>query len=261
MYHIIFIYSFVDGNLGCFHVLAIVNTAVIVVSFKPLSKPPCFRFLYTLGETGFPGSSAGKESACNAGDPSSIPGLGRSLEKGCLLQYSWASLVAQMVKNLPEVRETWVWSLSWADLLEEGMVNYSSILAWRIPKNRGAWASKHTRWNRYCSGLPALMTLMLFAYVPSLSHINLQCPFTLCRHPAPPLWLRVMLWAHGILMYVRFPGGSGGKESVCNVGNLGLIPGLGRSPAEGSLSNILPWRILCIQEPGRLQSMGSQRVR
>ena len=138
MYHIIFIYSF-DGNSGCVHVLAIVNTAAIVVSlFKPLSKPPCFRFPYTLGETGFSGSSAGKESACSAGDPSLIPGSGRSLEKGCLLQYSWASLVAQMVKNLPKVRETWVRSLGWEDLLEEGMANYSSILAWRISKNRGA---------------------------------------------------------------------------------------------------------------------------
>ena len=52
---------------------------------------------------GFPGSSAGKESASNAGNPSSIPGLGRSPGEGIgyPLQYSWASLVAQMVKNLP----------------------------------------------------------------------------------------------------------------------------------------------------------------
>ena len=52
---------------------------------------------------GFPGSSAGKESTCNAGDPSSIPGLGSFPGEGIgyLCQYSWASLVAQMVKNLP----------------------------------------------------------------------------------------------------------------------------------------------------------------
>ena len=59
-----------------------------------------------------PGSSAGKESACNAGDPCSIPGLGRSAAEGIgyPLQYlySWASLVAQLVKNPPAVRETWV---------------------------------------------------------------------------------------------------------------------------------------------------------
>ena len=63
---------------------------------------------------GFPGSSAGKESACNAGDPSSIPGLGRSSGEGIgyPLQYSWASLVDQLVKNLPAMWETWVRSLS-----------------------------------------------------------------------------------------------------------------------------------------------------
>ena len=58
---------------------------------------------------GFPGSSAGKESACNVGDPSLIPRSGRSPgeELGYPLQYSWASLVAQMVKNPPAMWETW----------------------------------------------------------------------------------------------------------------------------------------------------------
>ena len=58
---------------------------------------------------GFPGSSVGKESACNAGDPGSIPGSGRSPGEGMgyPLQCSWASLVAQLVKNLPAVHETW----------------------------------------------------------------------------------------------------------------------------------------------------------
>ena len=59
---------------------------------------------------GFPDSSAGKESACNAGDPGSISGLGRSSGEGIgyPLQYSWAFLVAQLVKNLPAMWETWV---------------------------------------------------------------------------------------------------------------------------------------------------------
>ena len=59
---------------------------------------------------GSPGGPAGKECACNAGDVGSIPGFGRSpVEgKGYPLQYSWASLVAQLVKNLPAIRETWV---------------------------------------------------------------------------------------------------------------------------------------------------------
>ena len=51
----------------------------------------------------------------------------------------WASLVVQMVKNSPAMRETWIWSLGWEDPLEEGMATHSSILAWRIPVDRGAW--------------------------------------------------------------------------------------------------------------------------
>ena len=84
---------------------------------------------------GFPDNSAGKESACNAGDPSSIPGSGRSPEEeiGYPLQYSWASLVAQLVKNLPAMQETWVCSVGWEDPLEKGKATHSSILAWRIP--------------------------------------------------------------------------------------------------------------------------------
>ena len=50
-----------------------------------------------------------------------------------------ASLMAQTVKNPPAMREIWVWSLGWEDLLAEGMVTHASILAWRIPMDRGAW--------------------------------------------------------------------------------------------------------------------------
>ena len=55
-----------------------------------------------------------------------------------LPMYLGASLVAQTVKNLPAMRETWVWSLGWEDLLEQGMATHTSILAWRIPMDRGA---------------------------------------------------------------------------------------------------------------------------
>ena len=84
---------------------------------------------------GFPGGSAGKESACNAGDLGSIPGLGRSAGegKGYPLQYSWASLVTHLVKNPPAMQETWVRSLSWEVPLEKGTATHSSILAWRTP--------------------------------------------------------------------------------------------------------------------------------
>ena len=85
--------------------------------------------------SGFPDSSVCKEPACDAGHPSSIPGSGRSAAEriGYPLQYSWASLVAQLVKNLPMMWETWVWSLGWEDPLEKGKPTHSSILAWRIP--------------------------------------------------------------------------------------------------------------------------------
>ena len=119
---------------------------------------------------GFPPSSVGKESACSAGDPGSIPRLGRSTgeENRHPLQYSclenprnggaWlaafygvaqsrtrlkqlsssssssASLVAQSVKNLPAVQETQVRSLGWEDPLEKEMATHSSILAWKISR-------------------------------------------------------------------------------------------------------------------------------
>ena len=91
---------------------------------------------------GFPSSSAGKKSACNTGDPGSIPGSGRSPREGMgyPLQYSWASLrkngkefFGSAGKELPAMRETWFRSLGWEDPLEKGMATQSSILAWRIP--------------------------------------------------------------------------------------------------------------------------------
>ena len=84
---------------------------------------------------GFPDSSVGKESTCNAGDPSSIPGSGRSAGEGIgyPLQYSWASLVAQLVKNSSAMWKTRVRSVDWEDPLEKGKATHSSILAWRVP--------------------------------------------------------------------------------------------------------------------------------
>ena len=108
-------------------------------------------------------SSVGNESACNAGDPGLIPGSGRSAGEGIgyPLQYSWASLVAQlvgkiprrrellptsalwaslvaqMVKSLPTTQKAQVQSLSWEVPLENRMATHSSILAWRIPLTGG----------------------------------------------------------------------------------------------------------------------------
>ena len=106
-----------------------------------------------IGHPGFPSSSAGKESACSAGDPGSIPGSRRSTGEGIgyALQYSWASLVAQLVKNPPTMQETLVGFLGWEDPLEIGTTTYSSILAWRIP-----WIILSMGFSRqeYWSGVP-----------------------------------------------------------------------------------------------------------
>ena len=69
------------------------------------------------------------------GNPGFIPGSGRSAGegRGYPLQYSWAFLVAQLVKNLPAMQETWVRSLGWEDPLEKGKATHPRILAWRIP--------------------------------------------------------------------------------------------------------------------------------
>ena len=84
--------------------------------------------------SGFPDSSDGKEPTCNAGDCSLIPGLGRSPGEGIGYppQYSWTSLMAQLGKNPPTMRETCVWSLDWEDPLEKGKATHPSILAWRM---------------------------------------------------------------------------------------------------------------------------------
>ena len=83
-----------------------------------------------MSERGFPDSLVGKESTCNAGDPGLIPGWGRSAGEGIgyPLQYSWVSYVAQLVKNLPAMWETWVQSLGWVDPLEKGKAYFFFFL-------------------------------------------------------------------------------------------------------------------------------------
>ena len=84
---------------------------------------------------GLLGGSTGQESDCNAVDSGLIVGWLSSPGEGIgyPFQYSWASLVAQMVKNLPTMRETWVQLMGWEDPLEEGMETHSCILACRTP--------------------------------------------------------------------------------------------------------------------------------
>ena len=78
----------------------------------------------------------------NAEDPGSIPRMGRSPGEGIgyTLQYSWAFLVAQLVKYLPAMWETWIRSQSWEDPLENRKAIHSSILAWREFSRQEYWS-------------------------------------------------------------------------------------------------------------------------
>ena len=99
---------------------------------------------------GFLVKSVGKESTCHAGDTCLIPGLGRSAgeEIGDALQHSWASLVAQLVKNPPTMQKTWIQSLGWEDPLEKGKATRSSILAYSIPWTVQSMRSQRVRQDR-----------------------------------------------------------------------------------------------------------------
>ena len=79
---------------------------------------------------GFLVSSAGKESACNAGNPSLAPGLGRSAREGIgyPLHYSWASLLAQLVRNLPPMWETWIQALGGREQLKNNRNLFLTVL-------------------------------------------------------------------------------------------------------------------------------------
>ena len=116
-----------------------INIMIYVLIYDTWFSPTYFMRYDRLW--GFPGSSAGKESTCNAGDAGSIPGLGKCPGEGVgyPLQDSWAYLVPQTVKNPPAMWETLVRSLAWEDPLEEHMATHCRILAWRIPTDRGAW--------------------------------------------------------------------------------------------------------------------------
>ena len=105
MWHI-FIHLSLEEHLGCSSVLAIVNSAAVNMGVLIPLRCPVFISLGCI--LNFPDSSAFKESACSAGDPGSILGSERSTGDGIgyPLQYSWASLMAQMVKNLPAMQET-----------------------------------------------------------------------------------------------------------------------------------------------------------
>ena len=111
--------------------------------FLSFHKVPLYPFSYIFKVSiCFPGSSAGKESACKEGDPSSILGSRRLPGEGIgyPLQYSWASLVAQLVKNLPAMWDTWVRSLDWEGkgypLQYSGLENSMDCIVHRVTKSQ-----------------------------------------------------------------------------------------------------------------------------
>ena len=106
------------------------------------------------------------------------------------------SLIAQTIKNPPAMQETWVWSLDQEDPLEKEMATHSSLLAWRIPGTGEP------------DGLPSMG-------LHGVGHDWSDLAAAAARQPC-------------------FLGGSDGKESTCSAGDLGLIPGSGRSSGEGN---------------------------
>ena len=117
------------------HIWAREDSFIYSVLKHLLKKKKTFIEFILYASWGFPNSSFGKESACNSGDPGSIPESGRSAGEGIgyPLQYSWASSPAQLVKNLCAMWENWVRPLGWEGPLEKGKATHSSTLAWRIP--------------------------------------------------------------------------------------------------------------------------------
>ena len=125
-------------NLLYFPVFVLGSDSLFTMQCSPYLKYPMNRMTHIALELdltgqnteGFPDSSVGKESSCNAVDPSSIPGSGRSPGEGIgyPLLHSWASVVAQMVKNLLAVRETWVQSMGWG----QNMVFESHLLSFNL---------------------------------------------------------------------------------------------------------------------------------
>ena len=119
-----------NGLLAVLICISLVMGRLSIFSCLLSIRIPFPVFLHLL----LPCGSVGKESACNAADPGSIPGSGRSTGEGIgyRFQHSRAFLVAQLVNNPLAMWEAWVWFLGWDDPLEKGKATHSSILALEI---------------------------------------------------------------------------------------------------------------------------------
>ena len=145
------------------------------------------------------------------------------------------------------------------------MVTHSNILAWRIPMDRGAWRAIVHRVAKSRTRLKQLSSSNFFERFP---HSSVGKEST-CNAGDPQFdsWVEKIHWRRDRLptpVFLGFSGGSAGKESACNARDLGSIPGLGRSPRGGKWQPtpvFLPGKSPGTEEPGGLQSMGSQKVR
>ena len=198
----------------------------------------------------FPDSSVGKEYTCNAGDPSSIPGLGRFAGEGIgyPFQYSWVSLVAQLVKNLPAMRETWVQWLGRSPgkgkgypFQYSGLENSMDCIVHGVTKSQNWWNDFH---------------FSLSVLAPSMSHTSVNCHIIAAQCESPrglshcqrasdcryiPNFKEEHLWSLGITVCVVlllplfqiFPAHAVVRNLPANIGDprdLGLIPKSWNSP-------------------------------
>ena len=150
----------------------------------PMNVPSQWLSMQRIWASPFPYSSVDQQSACNARDPSLIPGLGRSTGEGIghPLQYSWASLVAQLVENLPAMWETWVWSLCQKDPLEKEKATHSSILA-------GEFHGLYSPWGHKESDTTERLSLsFLICRTVLMGSFGTRFPFDLAEHFLELCW-------------------------------------------------------------------------
>ena len=127
---------------------------------------------------GFPDSSVGKESACNAGDPSWIPGLGGSAGEGIgyPLQYSWASLAAQLVNNPPAMQETWIRSLGWEDSLRRERLTTPVFWPGEFHGLYSPWGCRESDTTERLSLSPIKLHALRFESSQMATFYTLLCP-------------------------------------------------------------------------------------
>ena len=174
---------------------------------------------------GFPHSSVGKEFACNAGDPGSIPGSERSAGEGIgyPLRYSWTYLIAQLIKNPPAMRETWVTSLGWEDPWRRERLPTPVFWLGEFHGLYSLWGRKESDTTEWL--WKAFLIAQLVKNPPAMQETLVR--FLVREDPLKKEihWRKDRL---PILVFLGFPCGSTGKESARNAGDLGWEDPLGR---------------------------------